>query len=166
MMGLQNSAIKKIIAIKIVLIAMCLLCVKTQVSGQNQTKNSPTVMQLPGDKVFVFQKNTTEQAIVLENNGKKIKVRYVNEFSSFTHKLKLKYVFTPISKHSQPFPTALRFRYADEITADDIIVKGTVIGFNSNYFLLELSINNSVKVVMKHKSEIVQNDLKTVTPEE
>jgi hypothetical protein len=78
----------------------------------------------------------------------------------------LKYVFTPISKHSQPFPTALRFRYADEITADDIIVKGTVIGFNSNYFLLELSINNSVKVVMKHKSEIVQNDLKTVTPEE
>jgi hypothetical protein len=165
MIGLLNSATKKANAIKIILIAICCFFTETYVLGQNQAKNSPTVLQLPSDTVFVFQKNAYQQAIVLENNGKKIKVRYVNEFSSFTHKLKLKYVFTPISKHSQPFPTALRFRYADEITADDIIVKGTVIGFNSNYFLLELSINNSVKVVMKHKSEIVQNDLKTVTPE-
>lgn len=120
---------------------------------------------MAGDTVYVFQKNTSQQAVILENQGKKIKVNYIKGLSDFRNQVKSKYVFTPILKYNQPFSTALRFRYADEITADDIIVKGTVIGINSNYFLLELSINNSVKVVMKHKSEIVQNDLKLVTPD-
>ena len=163
-MGLYNFAIKKVIGIKIVLIAICCLFTETYVLGQNQAKNSPTVLQLPCDTVFVFQKNAYQQAIVLENNGKKIKVAYINGLSGFQCSLKSKYIFTPISKHSQPFSTELRFRHADETIADDVIVKGEVLGYNSNYFLLEFNPNNHFKVVMKHKSEIVQKDLKTEEP--
>jgi hypothetical protein len=160
-----NIRIKKVYPLKIILIAICFLFTGKPVLSQNCNIDSLPDVQMAGDTVYVFQENTSQQAVILENLGKKIKVNYIKGLSDFNNHVKSKYVFTPISKHSQPFPTALRFRYADEITADDVILKGTVLGFNSNYFLLELSINNGVKIVMKHKSEIVQNDLKIETPD-
>ena len=160
-----NTRIKKVDTFKILLIAVCMLFTNTQVLSQNYNIDSLPDLQMAGDTVYVFQKNTYQQAVILENLGKKIKVNYIKGFCDFKNQVKSKYVFTPISKHSQPFPTVLRFRHADETLADDVIVKGNILGYNSNYFLLEFNPNNSLKVVMKHKSEIVQNDLKIVTPD-
>ena len=43
---------------------------------------------------------------------------------------------------------------------DDVIVKGTVLGFNTNHFLLEYTYDSKTIICTKHKAEIVQKDLK------
>jgi hypothetical protein len=75
-------------------------------------------------------------------------------------KVKKKFVFQPRHKKNSYIQKTLNFRYTDILLADGIIIKGTVLGYNKPHFLIEFTHNQRNEIGVKHKSEIVQHDLK------
>lgn len=137
------------------------IAITTAAKSQNTIPySSPSILN-QDDTVFVYKNGVYFTAGITQYNGKKIWVKPFEDFNNKKPiKVNKKFVFHPLHKNNILVPKTLRFRQTDNLLADDIIIKGTVIGFNKHHFLLKYSHNHSTEIVVKHKSEIVQRDLK------
>jgi len=118
-------------------------------------------LQWEPDTVLVYNNGSCFYATIVGISNKKVVVAFlVSQDAPQKIRYPQKYIFKICQPHTCPVPKFVRFRYFDETLTDDVIVKGKIIGYNKEYFLLEHAYNQQPQIVVKHRSEILSKDLR------
>lgn len=109
---------------------------------------------------IAYYKGASYHVKVIGSHKKKLVVQFLDsEKNKEQCKVAKKNVFNTLLPDNEIIPKKMRFVFYDNVMADEVIIKGNVIGFNTNHYLIEFENNGRIQQTVKHKSEIVQKDL-------
>jgi len=124
--------------------------------NQSQTQAIDSSMQK-----LIFYKQSVKKAYIIDSVKKSCLVRIIDsDISNQQIKIPTKYVFDTRNANETIGREVLRFVYYDNSITDNVVLKGTVLGYNTTYFLIEIEFNNKIYQKPIHQSAIVRKDLK------
>lgn len=120
-----------------------------------------TTSQISDSIHLAFYKGNVYEVLVVGTHKKRIIAQLLNnEEAKKEIKIQKKHIFNILEHNNSLIPNEVKFIYYDSAMADDVVLKGKVLGFNTHYYLIEFRQNGQTKQTVKHKSEIVQKYLK------